>query len=36
MEPDEVHAKTGIGLSVILYGRATDYAYSPAMRHGKR
>jgi hypothetical protein len=32
MQPDEIHARTGIGLSIILYGRATDYAYSPEMR----
>jgi hypothetical protein len=31
MEPDEVHAKTGIGFSIILYSRATN-AYSPEMK----
>lgn len=24
MEPDEIHARTGIGFSIILYGRVTD------------
>jgi hypothetical protein len=31
-EPDEIHARSGIGFSIILYGRATDYAYSPEMK----
>ncbi|MBR1204476.1 MULTISPECIES: hypothetical protein [unclassified Bradyrhizobium] len=31
MEPDEVHARTGIGFSIILYSRATS-TYSPEMR----
>jgi hypothetical protein len=32
MEPDEIHAKTGIGLAVILYGRVTNGALSPEMK----
>jgi hypothetical protein len=32
MEPDEVHAKMGIGFSSILYGRTTNGARSPEMR----
>lgn len=31
MEPDEIHARTGIGFSVILYGRAAE-AYTPEMQ----
>jgi hypothetical protein len=31
MEPDVVHANTGIGLSIILYSQATE-AYSPEMK----
>jgi hypothetical protein len=31
MEPDEVHAQSGIGFSIILYSRATN-AYSPEMK----
>jgi hypothetical protein len=32
MEPDDVHVRTGIGLSIILYGRATEYALTPEMK----
>lgn len=32
MEPDEIHAKSGIGLSIILFGRATDFSLSPEMK----
>lgn len=32
MEPDEVHVRTGIGFSIILYGRATNGALSPEMK----
>lgn len=32
MEPDETNVSTGIGLSIILYGRATECAYSPEMK----
>jgi hypothetical protein len=32
MEPDEVYARTGIGLSIILYGRATSGVLSPEMK----
>jgi hypothetical protein len=32
MEPDDVHARTGIGLSIILYGRETDDGLSPEMK----
>jgi hypothetical protein len=31
MEPDAVHARTGIGFSIILYSRATN-SYSPEMK----
>jgi hypothetical protein len=31
MEPDAVHARTGIGFAIILYSRATD-SYSPEMK----
>lgn len=31
MDPDAVHAKTGIGFSIMLYSRATG-AYSPEMK----
>lgn len=32
MEPHEVHAMSGIGFSIILYGRVTDDALSPEMK----
>jgi hypothetical protein len=32
MDPDEIHARTGIGFSIILFGRATNYAYSPEIK----
>jgi hypothetical protein len=32
MDPDEIHARAGIGFSIIFFGRATNYIYSPEIK----